>query len=73
MASFIDDMMVEIEKEKWHDKIIKEVLKRREENNLEIKPEKYKWKVERVRSSDQTGGDQDEGEEDESDTWIASS
>ena len=34
MASFIDNLMVEIKEKEGHDKIIKEILKRREENDL---------------------------------------
>ena len=34
VASFIDNLMVEIKEKEGHDKIIKEILKRREENDL---------------------------------------
>jgi len=40
VAAFIDDVLVGTENEKQHNKIIEEVLKRIEENNLYIKPEK---------------------------------
>ena len=40
--SFIDDIIVEIETEKGHDKIVEEVVKRQVENDLYIKPEKCK-------------------------------
>ncbi len=39
---FIDNIIVRIEKEKGYNKVIKEVVKRLVENNLYIKPEKYK-------------------------------
>ena len=37
---FMDDVLVGTENEKKHNKIVKEVLKRIEENDLYIKPEK---------------------------------
>ena len=40
VAVFIDDMMVTIETEKEHDEIVEEVLRRLEENDLFVKPEK---------------------------------
>ena len=45
MASFIDDVIVGTEEEAGHDEIVEEVVKRLAENDLYIKPEKYKWKV----------------------------
>jgi len=48
IMSFIDNIIVEIEKEEEHDKIVEKVVKRLE-NNLYIKPEKFKWKVREVR------------------------
>ena len=42
IGSFIDDMMVGIETEEGHDKLVMEILRRLEENDLYIKPEKYK-------------------------------
>ena len=49
IAVFIDDVMVVTETEKGHDKIVEEVLRRLEENDLFIKPEKCVWKVREVR------------------------
>ena len=40
VAVFIDDVMVATEMEEGHDKIMEEVLKRLEENDLFVKPEK---------------------------------
>ena len=37
---FIDDVMVTMETEEGHNKIVKEVLRRLEENDLFVKPEK---------------------------------
>ena len=31
-----------------HDKLVEEVLRRLEENNLFVKPKKYRWKVKKV-------------------------
>ena len=49
VASFIDDVIVEMEEEKEHDEIVKEVVKKLAENNLYIKLEKCKQKVKKVR------------------------
>ena len=48
IAVFIDDVMIVIETEEGHDEIVEEVLRRLEENNLFVKPEKYVWKVRKV-------------------------
>ena len=48
VAVFIDDVMIAMETEEGHDKIVEEVLKRLEENDLFVKPEKYVWKVREV-------------------------
>ena len=48
VESFIDNIIVGTEMEKRHDKLVAEILKRLEENNLYIKLEKYKWKVREV-------------------------
>jgi len=48
VAVFIDDVIVGTEIEEGHDKLVAEVIKRLEENNLYIKPEKCKWKVKEV-------------------------
>ena len=45
---FIDDVIVGTEIEKGHDKLVAEVVKRLEENDLYVKPEKCKWKVREV-------------------------
>jgi len=45
VVAFMDDVLVETETEEGHNKIIEKVLKRLEENDLYIKPEKYVWKV----------------------------
>ena len=46
---FINNVIVEMEIEKRHDDIIEEVLRKIAENDLFVKPEKYMWKVRKVR------------------------
>jgi len=48
VVRFIDNFIVGTEKEEVHDKIIEKIVKRLAENDLYIKPEKYKWKVKKV-------------------------
>ena len=48
VAAFIDNMLVEMEDKKKHNEIVEEVLKRMEENDLYIKPEKCVWKVKEI-------------------------
>ena len=47
-ATFIDNILVTTDTEEGHDKLVEEVLKRLEENDLFVKPEKCKWKVREV-------------------------
>ena len=47
-ATFINDIIVATETEKGHDEVIEKVLKRLKENDLFVKPKKYKWKVREV-------------------------
>ena len=49
VAVFIDDVIVRTETEERHDELVAEVVKRLEENDLYMKPEKYKWKVREVK------------------------
>jgi len=42
VASFIDDIIVETEEEKRHNKVVKKIVKKLVENNLYVKPEKCK-------------------------------
>jgi len=48
ITAFVDDMLVGTEAEEGHDKIVEEVLRRLEENDLYIKPEKCVWKVRKI-------------------------
>jgi len=48
VAAFIDGIIVGTEGEEEHNKLVGEVIKRLEENDLYIKPEKCKWKVREV-------------------------
>ena len=47
-ATFIDNILVATDIEEGHDKLVEEVLKRLEENDLFVKLEKCKWKVREV-------------------------
>ena len=38
--TFIDDMLVGMETEEEHNELVEEILRRLEENNLYVKPEK---------------------------------
>jgi len=40
VVAFVDNVLIGTETEEEHDEIVEEVLKRLEENNLYIKPEK---------------------------------
>jgi len=48
VAVFIDNVIVGMETEEGHDELVEEVIKRLEENDLYVKPEKCKWKVSEV-------------------------
>jgi len=48
VAVFMDNILVGTEEEKKHNKIVEEVLRRMEENDLYIKPEKCIWKVREI-------------------------
>ena len=48
VVAFIDDVIVGTEMEEGHDELVAEVIKRLEENNLYVKPEKCRWKVREV-------------------------
>jgi len=49
VAAFVDDVLVGTETEKGHNEIVEEMLKKLEENDLYIKPEKCVWKVRKIR------------------------
>ena len=48
VAVFIDDVIVGTDTEEGHDELVAEIIKRLEENDLYVKPEKCKWKVREV-------------------------
>ena len=48
VAVFVNDILVGTEIEEGHDEIVEEVLKRLEEIDRFVKPEKYTWKVKKV-------------------------
>jgi len=47
-VTFIDNILVATDMEEGHDELVEEVLRRLEENDLFVKPEKCKWKVREV-------------------------
>ena len=47
-ATFINDILVATDTEEGHNELVEEVLRRLEENDLFVKPEKCKWKVREV-------------------------
>jgi len=48
VVAFIDDVLVGTETEEGHDEIVEEILRRLEENDLYIKPEKCVWKARKI-------------------------
>ena len=48
VATFIDDVLVGTEMEEGHDEFVEEILRRLEEHDLYVKPEKCEWKVKEV-------------------------
>jgi len=48
VAVFMDNVLVGTEEEEKHDGIVEKVLRRMEENNLHVKPEKCVWKVREI-------------------------
>jgi len=47
-ATFIDDILIATDTEEGHNELVEEVLRRLEENDLFVKPEKYRWKVRKI-------------------------
>ena len=48
VVAFMNDILVGTEKEKRHDEIVEKKLRRMEENDLYVKPEKCIWKVREI-------------------------
>ena len=48
MVSFINDVTISTDREEKHDKLVEEIIRRLAENDLYVKPEKYKWKMRKV-------------------------
>ena len=48
VATFIDDVIIGTETEEEHDKIVAEIIRRLEENDLYVKPEKCRWKIKEI-------------------------
>ena len=49
VESFIDNVIVETNEKKDHDEVVEEVVRRLAENDLYVKPEKYKQKVREIK------------------------
>ena len=48
VVAFVDNVLVGTETKKEHDEIVEEILRRLEENDLYIKPEKCVWKARKI-------------------------
>jgi len=48
VAAFVDDVLVGTETKEGHNEIVEEILRRLEENDLYIKPEKCVWKARKI-------------------------
>ena len=48
VASFINNVILETEGEEGYDEIVEEIVRRLAENDLYIKLEKYRWKVQKI-------------------------
>jgi len=48
VAVFVDNVLVGMESKEGHNEVVEEVLRRLEENNLYVKPEKCMWKMKKV-------------------------
>jgi len=48
VTAFVNDVLVGTETKEGYNEIVKEVLKRLEENDLYVKPEKCVWKVRKI-------------------------
>ena len=48
MAAFVNDVLIGTKTEEGYNELVEEVLKRLEENDLYVKPEKCAWKVQKV-------------------------
>jgi len=48
VAAFMDNVLVGTKTKEGHDEIVKEILRRLEENDLYVKPEKCVWKARKI-------------------------
>ena len=48
VAAFINDVLVGTETKEGYDEIVEEILRKLEENNLYVKPEKCMWKARKI-------------------------
>ena len=49
VMAFIDNILVGTKTEEGHDEIVEEILRRLEEDDLYVKPEKCVWKARKIR------------------------
>jgi len=48
VLAYMDDILIYAKTEEEHDRLVKEVLTRLQQNGLAVAPEKYVWKTEEV-------------------------
>jgi len=48
VVAFVNNILVETETEEKYDKVVEEVLKRLEKNDLYVKLEKCAWKIKKI-------------------------
>ena len=48
VVALIDNMIIGTKTKEKHDELVAKVIKRLEENDLYMKPEKYRWKVRKI-------------------------
>jgi len=48
VASFMDNVIVGTEEEEGYNEVVEKVVRKLAENDLYVKPEKYKWKVREI-------------------------
>jgi len=47
-TTFINNILIAMDTEEGHNKLVEEILRRLEKNNLFVKPEKCRWKMREV-------------------------
>lgn len=49
MEEYLDDIVIHAKEEREHDRLVDEVAKRLEANNMRINPEKIQWKTKEIK------------------------